>query len=517
MKHAWGVRWIVIGVTVCSLAAAASPVVHAQDGAPVDTVTLVPYVDVAQGFSSLVPEGWLPVGPGAFSPQERFGAVDAASATWLLVQQAQRGVRRPAMRAAIIQGLDLDRLPEPVAYEGVLSWEVYSIERDDLRADFAVTERGAIAGAPNWGYVVILATREQPDAHAALRDSVLLPVLDAFTPFPYTDAVEPVPEPDYWPTDGWRSSTPEQQGVDGALLDAMIPLVEDNGLGVNSISVIRHGYLIFDHYFPPTIPQQRHQLYSVTKSFTSTLVGIAIDQGLIAGVSVPVLDLFADRTVANLDAAKEAMTLEHLLTMTAGFECFDDQFFTLGRMETSRDPVQFMLDLPMSDEPGTRFNYCNGVSHLLAAIVADASGMNVLDFANANLFGPLGITGVVWPQDAQGVNFGYSRLQLNPHEMAKLGFLFLHNGEWDGQRIVSAKWVETATSNHSPTREIGYGYQWWARPQSGMFAALGYAGQQIVVVPALDLVVVFTSAILPDADLPLNWLLGRYILPAVQP
>jgi len=511
-------RWIVTGVIVCGFAAALIPgTARAQDGAPSDQYTLVPFVDVAQGFSTLVPEDWLSLQEGVFGPPgtpDTPGGGLASSTTTLLVQQAHRGAERSALRTAIRQQMALDRLPEPEPVAGVLAWDVYTFERGDMVADFAISERGAVPGAPNMGYIV--AIRAQPDDYADFHDSVLLPVLAAFTPFPYTESAEPVQEPETWPTGGWQIAPPEEHGIDGALLDAMIPFVEDNALQVNSISVIRHGALVFDYYFPSRQPDQRHQLFSVTKSFTSTLVGIAIDQGLIAGVTVPVLSLFPDRTVANVDADKEAMTLEHLLTMTAGFECDDEQFGTIGQMSRSPDAVQFMLDLPMSEAPGTRFNYCNGVSHLLAAIVQDASGMSVIDFANATLFGPLGITDVTWTQDKQGINLGYSDLKLTPHDMAKLGYLYLHNGMWDGQRIVSAKWVDTATSNHSPMRDISYGYQWWARPQSGMYAALGYAGQQVIVVPALDLVVVFTSAILPEADLPLNWLLGRYILPAVE-
>ncbi|MCD4685684.1 MAG: beta-lactamase family protein, partial [Anaerolineae bacterium] len=196
--------------------------------------------------------------------------------------------------------------------------------------------------------------------------------------------------PEYWPTEGWRTAIPEEQGVSSATLAALVTYVQDEHMPVDSITVIHNGYVVLDTYFHPARPTRRHELYSVTKSFTSTLIGIAIDQGHIAGVDEPVLSFFPDREIANVDADKQAMTLAHLLTMTSGLECDDSQYDTLNAMQRSGDYVQFALDLPMMEAPGTRFNYCNAVSHLLAAILVETTGRTPREYADAQLFGPLG-------------------------------------------------------------------------------------------------------------------------------
>ena len=156
-------------------------------------------------------------------------------------------------------------------------------------------------------------------------------------------------------------------------------------------------------------------------------------------------------------------------------------------MMASPDWVQFALDLPMGTEPGTLYNYCNLNPHLLSAIIQETTGMSALAFAQEHLFGPLGVSDVIWPPGPQGNNRGWGELKLAPHDMAKLGYLFLNEGLWDGQQVVSAAWVKAATSGGS------YGYQWWLKP-SGFYFATGVGGQEIWVLPARDMVVVMTGA-----------------------
>jgi CubicO group peptidase (beta-lactamase class C family) len=261
-------------------------------------------------------------------------------------------------------------------------------------------------------------------------------------------------------------------------------------------------------------------LYSCTKSVTSALVGIALDQGHIQSVEQPVLSFFPERTVANLDARKEAMKLEHLLTMTDGLDWVrkDVRFTSSGdttpEMTRSRDWVQFTLDRPMAEEPGTRWNYNSGASHLLSATIQETTGMTALEFAEEHLFGPLGISGAVWGRDPQGRNYGAAQLHMTAHDMAKFGYLYLNDGLWDGKQIVPAGWVEASTTNHSPTPGVCYGYQWWVMPWAGYYSAIGARGQYIVVLPELDMVVVFTSDLMPeDQHIPLL-LLAFYIMPS---
>jgi CubicO group peptidase (beta-lactamase class C family) len=296
-------------------------------------------------------------------------------------------------------------------------------------------------------------------------------------------------------------------------LGEMLDDIRQQGLVFHSLLIIRHGYLVSETYFAGYDTEERHELYSCTKSFISTLIGIALDQGAIQGTDTRLLDFFPGRTPANLEADKQAMTLEDVLTMRTGldWEEGDPAYMTLY---TSRDWIQYMLDLPMAEPPGSAFNYCSGCSHLLSGIIQQATGKNPKDFARQNLFGPLGITNYVWDTDGKGISIGGWGLQLTPREMAKLGYLFLHEGQWDGQQVVSAEWVKNATAQHLDAGGgLGYGYQWWTISSLGAYAALGRYGQTILVVPASDLIVVTTAQINDHA--PIFQLIAQYVLPAV--
>jgi CubicO group peptidase (beta-lactamase class C family) len=316
-----------------------------------------------------------------------------------------------------------------------------------------------------------------------------------------------------WPTEGWATSTPEEQGMDSGLLaDGLEYLIEQDGFDIHSLTVIRNGHLVADAYFYPFIEGSQHNLASVTKSFTSTLVGMAHEAGLIESLDQPVLDLFADRTVANVDADKEAMTVEDLLTMSGGLECtHNPPHFTTFQMMDSPDWVQWTLDQPMAVAPGTRWVYCSPGSHLLSAIITEISGTSAQEFASERLFAPLGISDDIWLADPQGVSRGYDELILTPHDMAKLGYLYLNDGEWDGQQLLPSGWVEAATR---PAVAANYGYQWWLDPSGSSYYADGRAGQRIFVYPDQDLLVV-TTAGGGDQYGVLGKLLSSYILPAV--
>jgi len=321
----------------------------------------------------------------------------------------------------------------------------------------------------------------------------------------------------YWPTSGWRFTEPEDVGMESDGLADLVDTIRRSRYDVDSVLVARNGYVVLDEYFQPFRLGERHIIYSCTKSVVSTLIGITIDEGYIEGVDVRVLDLFPDRSVQNLNAWKEEMTLRDLLTMTAGYNARDSYLYQwegLERMHDSPEPLQYVLDLTVTEEPGTRFEYTNGVSHLLSRIISETTGMSALEFAREHLFGPLGITDVEWRSDQQGRNWGYSTIYLTPHDMAKIGFLFLNGGEWDGEQIVPREWVEAATRKHvDATMVDGYGYQWWV-DSDGYYLALGYQGQFIFVVPSLDLVVVFTGGSPETFDFTLP-LIEDYIIPAV--
>ncbi|HUW60129.1 MAG TPA: serine hydrolase [Candidatus Bathyarchaeia archaeon] len=302
---------------------------------------------------------------------------------------------------------------------------------------------------------------------------------------------------DYWPTTGWRASTPEEQGMDSTMLAESLAALNKNPINIHSLLIVRHGYMVVEAYFAPFMQGSQHDVASVTKSVTATLTGIAAHKGLIRSLDEPILDFFPQRTAANLDDRKKAMTVAHLLTMSSGLTCITSPGeVTLMQMMASPDWVQFMLDQPMQDEPGTRFVYNSGGVHLLSAILHQAAGMNEVEFAKQNLFGPLGITNVAWPLDPTGTdNHGWGDLRLTPPDMAKLGLLYLDGGHWDGRQVLSPEWVAAATKPHVATSNRahpGYGYLWWINDGAG-FAAVGRGGQRINVMPDRDLVVVTTS------------------------
>jgi CubicO group peptidase (beta-lactamase class C family) len=320
--------------------------------------------------------------------------------------------------------------------------------------------------------------------------------------------------PIHSPSEAWRTSTPEEQGMDSQKLTQMLSAIQQRDMNLHSLLIVRHGYLVSETYFGEYQQDTRHELYSCTKSFVSTLIGIAIDKGYINRTDQRVLDFFPKHTFASLDEQKGSMTLEDLLTMRSGLD-WQEGDAAYRTLYQSPDWVQFMLDKPMAQPPGSQFNYCSGCSHILSAILEQATGMDPRDFADQYLFEPLGISNMQWDTNADGVPIGGWGLQMTPRDMAKLGYLYLQNGQWNGQQIVSAGWVENATRTHTETDGVlGYGYQWWTYPSLKAYTATGRYGQTIFVIPEADMVIV-TTAQMENFDA-IFQLIEEYIMPAVQ-
>jgi CubicO group peptidase (beta-lactamase class C family) len=331
----------------------------------------------------------------------------------------------------------------------------------------------------------------------------------------------PEPLPPYWPTEGWRSSTPEQQGLDSPTLLSMFHSIQAQSPHLHSLLIIRHGYLVTEAYFYPFQRDLRHNLHSCTKSITSALAGVAIQEGLLEGVNQPILELLPRPNVAEGDPRKQAITLEHLLTMTSGLDWPEEQlpYFSIRNPSTQmyqrQNRIQYVLGSRVADEPGRKFNYNSGGSHLLSAIIQERARMSTLAFAQTHLFQPLGISNVFWPADPQGINLGEAGLEMTPRDMAKFGYLYLQKGTWAGKQIVPADWVKASTETHIETHwGWGYGYQWWIRPGGG-YSAIGWGGQYIFVLPDQDMVVVFTGGLLAESTLP-EELVDNYIVPSVK-
>jgi CubicO group peptidase (beta-lactamase class C family) len=331
-----------------------------------------------------------------------------------------------------------------------------------------------------------------------------------------------------WPTKAWQSSTPEQQGMDSRALANLV--ASASVFTQDSLLVIRHGTIVVDAYRAPYFAGIRHDLRSVTKSVMSTLIGVLVQQGTLDSTERPLLDFFPDTTIANLDDRKKAITVQHLLDMTSGFDWFEWTYTpveTIMEMYNNANPTEFVLGRPMADVPGTRFNYKAGDPYLLSALTNRLTGQNALEFARRELFAPLGIDDVRWaPIDKQGVVTGEAGLFLTPHDMAKLGHLYLRDGVWGGKRIIPSAWVERVKQGSmavtGPEGMTGrYANLWWSFPEArkswrswraspSAYAALGRHGQVILVLPKLDIVAVLTGAVEhSDQYYPLSELIER--------
>lgn len=328
--------------------------------------------------------------------------------------------------------------------------------------------------------------------------------------------------------DGWQTASADAVEMDPAPLEAAANAIGGGTFPkVDSMLVVRRGRLVHETYFNGFGRETLHDLRSATKSITSVLVGIAIDQGLLSGVDEPVLPrLGGGAGLRNPDPRKAAITVGHLLTMTPGLDCDDWNAASPGneeKMYGERDWVKFVLDLPMAADPGTRYGYCTGGVVTLGAVLGNATGRRADFFARDVLFGPLGVTRAEWEYTPTGAVDTGGHIRMRPRDMAKIGQLFLQRGLWEGRRVVSEAWVERSTSYlvRTPSNQE-YGYLWWRRltQRAGTpvptYYAIGNGGQQIIVAPSLDLVAVFTGGNYNSSALFPQQIFDRYVLTAVR-
>jgi CubicO group peptidase (beta-lactamase class C family) len=324
------------------------------------------------------------------------------------------------------------------------------------------------------------------------------------------------------------ASTPEKQGMDSKKLADMMAYIKKEALNIDSILIVRNGQMVLDANFYPFTGDRIHNLFSCTKSVLSALVGIAIDKGYISSVTQPVTDFFADHEIADLNALKKSITLENLLTMTSGLECRDSYRYKwagLTEMRKCGDWAQHVLDLPMDEPAGKRFEYCNGNSQLISTIIQITTNMTTLDFARKYLFDPLDITAVDWKASPKGIEQGYAGLWLRPHDLAKLGQLYLNKGKWDGKQIISPEWIDVSTRGQVDAHGFKhYGYHWWVDSigsrwfhASDYFIAVGSNGQCLFVMPDENIVIVFTGNMKEKKSVMINMnLILDYIVPALS-
>jgi CubicO group peptidase (beta-lactamase class C family) len=272
---------------------------------------------------------------------------------------------------------------------------------------------------------------------------------------------------------------------------------------LHSLLISHHGELLVEKYFNGISASRAANVKSVSKSIMSALVGIAIEKGFVADLDQPISDFYGKLLPGSPGTPRDSITIGNLLSMQAGLET--TSFYNYGAWVLSADWIRFALDQPLQATPGTKLQYSTGNTHLLSAILTEATGKSTLDFAREVLAGPLGFHLAAWPRDPKGIYFGGNNMELTPRQMLAFGELYLNDGRANGRQIIPESWIGTSLQPLAESaREKGryYGYGWWMRDMAGTRAnfAWGYGGQFILLVPELSLVVVTTSSSLPGDD-----------------
>ncbi len=349
------------------------------------------------------------------------------------------------------------------------------------------------------------------------------------------------PSSSVWPVPDWTPAEPHSVGLDVTVLDAFDKDLADVRYGnVDSFLVIRHGRLAYErsykrdydriyrdeaqapgplnandpsgpyNYFNPWWHPfyhrgDLHTMQSVSKTVTSVVVGVATKRQEFPALDTPVLKFFDPAKVAHVDDRKRRMTIRHLLTMTAGLDWNEDLPYADPKndsslMEATFDWVQYTIDKPMAAEPGTTFRYNSGATQLLAYVFRNATGADLEEYAARHLFAPLGIERYFWKRSPTGLIDAEGGLFLRPRDLARVAYLYLHDGTWNGTAVVTPEWVKQSIAPAIDVSSDGvkYGFKWWLYPYGAVpgrlvFAGSGFGGQRPIVLPEYDLVCVFTG------------------------
>lgn len=341
----------------------------------------------------------------------------------------------------------------------------------------------------------------------------------------------------YWPTCEWNFVSPQDVGMDIEKLSELDRHIRSQYKNINGIVIVKNGSIVYENYYNGYKDSDVHHVASVTKSVVSALVGIAIDQGYINSVNQKVLEYFPEYQSADEDFLKKAVTIKHLLTMTAPFpfswkEGDSRSHEPLDRLRRQKDWITYSLNLLGQKGQLGKFQYYTVGTHLLSAIITKATGKSMREYANQELFRTLGMTEIPdydmksfsleavfgkdikgWTKDPQGITAGGFGLTLTPRDMARFGLLYLNHGKWDQKQVISKEWILESlnmNSNH-------YGYLWWLKDETNLFSfsALGAGGNVICCIPEKDIVIEIASEIINNPKD--RWpLIEKYILGAVS-
>jgi CubicO group peptidase (beta-lactamase class C family) len=309
--------------------------------------------------------------------------------------------------------------------------------------------------------------------------------------------------------DGWAVVAPADAGLNPAALTELDRRVAREEFGhVHALLVVRHGRLAFERYYHEYDATEPHTLQSVTKSVTSALVGIAVDRGELTSLDLTLGEIYPGYAdILDADPVKAGVRVRDLLSMQSGMAWdessypYSDDRNDTGRMNRSDDWIRAALEQPMDAEPGTKWTYNSGAAILLGGMLERVTGQDVVDYAVEHLFGPLGFSEFRWGRNRNdSLPHTGGGLWLFPRDLARFGQLYLDQGTWNGERVVSREWVAESRTLRATVGDDGYGYMWWMRDLEGVpghapsrtdvLFGWGLGGQHVFVADDLDLVVV---------------------------
>jgi CubicO group peptidase (beta-lactamase class C family) len=317
----------------------------------------------------------------------------------------------------------------------------------------------------------------------------------------------------YWPTHGWKTSSPEEQGIAADRIERLADYIHKDLPLTTSMLLVRHGYVVFEFY-KSNDKYARRDVWSITKSFLSALIGIALSKGYIQSIDQRVIDYFPECKSGVLNPDVNRISIRHLLTMSSGMSS------DVIDSTVSTD----IFSKPLWHQPGERFFYNNLDAQLLSIILTKTTGLTAFEFAKKNLFSVMGINDVSWSSqkmlEATYSDGGFG-IQISTTDSAKLGLLYLNQGVWERMQIVAAEWVTNSTQRQIEVPKTdwyfieNYGYLWWIRSihSHNSYTALGAGGQYIYVVPDLDVVAVVTSSDTIENEASYLNIIDRYIIP----
>ncbi|MFD0693120.1 serine hydrolase domain-containing protein [Paenibacillus sp. GCM10027628] len=309
-------------------------------------------------------------------------------------------------------------------------------------------------------------------------------------------------------------SHPESQGIAAGAIASFLQEIQDRSLELHSFMLVRHGHVISEGWWSPYLPKRPHMLFSLSKSFTSTAIGLLAAEGRIS-LDDRVVSFFPEDVPDELSSNLSAMTVRHLLMMGTG-HAKDAS----ANLHCSDNWVGHILTLPVEYEPGTHFVYNSGATYLLSAIIQKVTGITLLDYLGPRLLETLGIVGATWESCPRGINIGGWGMKITTEDIAKFGQLYLQKGQWQGKQLLPEEWVEAATSkqidngsNSNSDWSQGYGYQFW-KCRHGAYRGDGAFGQYCIVLPEQDAVIAITSGV-NDMQIVLDVIWER-LLPAMK-